>query len=377
MTFILTEMEELDPNKILPSDMVIEGVDDILYDIGLSLTSVRENQKKRMFIHNPRLLFAINIFILVNKLACLFIDNSNEFVLKLLGEAGQYYGVKNNFCTLASLATIIMLFSQRVYYNNYKHGIKPSFLKVFRMISGSVTPSSVGLNSESNVKYLMKNLKLQIKLLKFNNNVIAIIIGLVFYTVLQIMKKTLLEIILIVFPHTIMYTIWVHYLWNILSYQILFFVILCRYLRIKLQNLNNNLVETETKIEYSILSRLLPSFDVLYREINEYNVTYWSKFLFIIWLCFGTIIVLQIKFVIYKNINFIIHLFVIYCIIIFTILFLFTILTAASVNSMAHKSYKLFNSLIFRIHNGKRDRNILLQKLKVPLNFLRKNIFTF
>ena len=252
-------MEELDPNKLLPSDIVIEGVDDIIFDIGLSLTSVRDHQKKKKkFIHQPQMLLTINIFMLVNRLASLLIDDFNEFILKLLGEAGQYYGIKNNHSTIACLATIIMLFSQWVYYNNYKHGIEPSFLKVFQMISGSVTPSSVGLYSYVNVIALMKNLKLQIKLLKFNNNVIAIIIGLVFYTVLQIMKKTLLEIILIVFPHSIMYTIWVHYLWNILSYQILFFVILCRYLRIKLQNLNNNLLKTEIKTEYSKISRLLP-----------------------------------------------------------------------------------------------------------------------
>ena len=331
-------MEELDPNKLLPSDMVIEGVDDILYDIGLSLTSVRENQKKRMFIYNPRLLFAINIFILVTKLACLFIDDSNEFVLKLLGEGGQYYGIKNNVCSIICLATIIMLFSQWVYYNNYKHGIEPSFLKVFQMISGSVTPFSVGLNSDMNVISLMNNLKITFKLLKFNNNVIGLLIAFVYDMIIQIINKTFMEIIIIVFPMTIIYTIWVHYLWILISYQILFFFNMCRYSRIKLQNLNNNLLKTETKTKYSKLSRLLPSLDALYREINEYNVTYWSKFLFIIWLCFGIIIVLQIKFVIYKNINFIIHLFFIYCIIIFIILFLFTILTAASVNRKAHNS---------------------------------------
>ena len=55
-------MEELDPNKLLPSDMVIEGVDDILFDIGLSLTSVRDQQKNRKFIDNPILLLTINTF---------------------------------------------------------------------------------------------------------------------------------------------------------------------------------------------------------------------------------------------------------------------------------------------------------------------------
>ena len=160
MTFISIEMEELDPKKLLPSDMVIEGVDDILYDIGLSLTSVRELQKKRKFIHNPLLLLTINTFMLVNKLSCLFIDDSNDIILKLLGEIGHNFEMKISLCTPSFLFTIIMLFSQWVYYNNNKHGIEPSFLKVFRMISGSVTPSSVGLNSESDVKELIKNFEI-------------------------------------------------------------------------------------------------------------------------------------------------------------------------------------------------------------------------
>ena len=345
-------MEELDANKLLPSDMVIEGVDDIIYDIGLLLTSVRDHQKKRKFIHNPRMLLIINTFMLLNKLSCLFIDD--DFVLKLLGESGQYYGIKNNICSITCLATIIMLFSQWVYYHNYKHGIEPS---------------SVGLNSDVNIKALMKNLKVTFKLLKFNNNFIALFIALIFYIITQIINKTFIEIILIVFPMTIIYTIWTHYVWNIISNQILFFFILCRYLRIKLQNLNNNLIKTKVISEFKTISKFLHSFDALYREINNYNITYWSKILFIIWLCFGTIIVLQIQFFIYKNVIFIIRFILIYCIIMFLILFLFTILTAASVNRMAHKSYKLFNSLIFRIHNGKKDRNILLQRLKVTFLF--------
>ena len=163
-------MEELDPNKFLPSDMVIEGVDDILYDIGLSFTSVRDHQKNRKFIHNPIMLTTINTFMLANKLSCLFIDESDELKLKLLGEAGHYFGIKNILCIMGCLVTIIMLFSQWVYYNNYKHGIEPSFLKVFQMISGSVTPSSVGLNSDVDIMALMKTLKFTVKLFKFNNN---------------------------------------------------------------------------------------------------------------------------------------------------------------------------------------------------------------
>ena len=363
-------MEELDPNKLLPSNMVIEGVDDILYDIGLSLTSVRDQQKKRLLIHNPLLLLTINMFMLVIKLSCLFIDDSNELILKLLGEPGHNFGMKNGLCTMSILVAIIILFSQWVYYNNYKHGIEPSFLKVFRMISGSVTPSSVGLNSESDVKDMIKNLKFTVKLLKFNNKITGNILSFVFYATSPLFNKIDLKILLISYPMIILNTIWAYYIFNIVFYQILYFFILCRYLKIKLQNLNTtirNITIEKKNSKIAKIKKLLHSLDALYRKINEYNVTYWSKFLFIIWLCFGTIIVFGIKMVIQDKIIFIIKLTIIYFTIIFTILFLFTILTSASVNSMAHKSYKLFNSIITS-HIEFQSKGILIGKLKVTFS---------
>ena len=360
-------MEELDPNKFLPSDIVIEGVDDILFDIGLLLTSFREDQKKRKFIYNPRVLLIINTIVLLNKLSCLFIDDSNELVLKLLGEFGQYYGLKNNLCTVMCLLSIIVLFSQWVYYYNYKHGIKPSFLNVFHMISGSVTAYSVGLTSDVNVVALMKNLKLTIKFLKFNNNVICVITAFLYFLIGQMINKTIVEIILIVLPLTFIFNIWAHYVWNIILYQILYFFILCRYLRIKLQNLNECALRIKNSYKYSNISTLLPNINALYREINEYNVSYWSKFLLIIWLFFGTLIVIIINLAIRKKLIFIIRITAIYGVLCYSGLFLFTILTAASVNNTANKSYKLLHSIMSsHIHRSKS----IQRKLKV-------NIFIF
>ena len=108
-----------------------------------------------------------------------------------------------------------MLFSQWVYYNNYKHGIEPSFLQVFQMISGSVTPSSVELNSESDVKNLMKNLKFTFQLIKFNNNICGNFMSFVFYTFAQQFDKISFIIILIIFPMIILITIWSYYFFNV------------------------------------------------------------------------------------------------------------------------------------------------------------------
>ena len=46
--------------------------------------------------------------------------------------------------------------SQLIYYYNYKNDIKPTFLKVFQMMSGLVSPKSIGLTNEKQIYKLIK-----------------------------------------------------------------------------------------------------------------------------------------------------------------------------------------------------------------------------
>jgi hypothetical protein len=53
------EMIELD--KLLPSDLCIESIDTILYDIGLSIEqTIGENQTQRKFYNNPLFIHLYN-----------------------------------------------------------------------------------------------------------------------------------------------------------------------------------------------------------------------------------------------------------------------------------------------------------------------------
>ena len=45
--------------------------------------------------------------------------------------------------------------SQLIYYYNYKNDIKPTFLKVFEMMSGLVSPKSIGLTNEKQIYKLI------------------------------------------------------------------------------------------------------------------------------------------------------------------------------------------------------------------------------
>ena len=119
-------------------------------------------------------------------------------------------------------------------------------------------------------------------------------------------------------------------------------------------------------LKFNEFDDTLCSLDDIYREINEYNATYWSKFLMLMCFTFGSIIVLSLNIVFFKQLPKIIYIMVIYMTICYVILFLFTIFTAASVNTEANKSYKLLNifytsNMDVKIFKNKRIKvNILI-----------------
>ena len=94
------------------------------------------------------------------------------------------------------------------------------------------------------------------------------------------------------------------------------------------------------------IREILYSFDVIYREINEYNITYWSKFLAIVWLITGAVIILEIYMVNFVKINIILKLVLIYFIIILITMTNMLFSKVCSLNSEPKKSYKIFHFFI-------------------------------
>ena len=153
------------------------------------------------------------------------------------------------------------------------------------------------------------------------------------------------EVIFYGIPNAVLFVIWARYSWNIFGYQFMSFYIICLYLKLKINVLNENILLMIEKKRFIRIRETLQSFDSLYSEINEYNTTFWSKFLFVFWLNFGSIVTILIYIVFCIDLPFIILLTFIYTMITFALLFLFIIFTASSVNYCANKSYNTLNSL--------------------------------
>ena len=114
------------------------------------------------------------------------------------------------------------------------------------------------------------------------------------------------------------------------------------------------------------MKKIVYNFDALYREINEYNVTYWSKFLFSFWITNGTAIVFLLHCILFKPVHPIMLIVLVYVFIIFCTVFLITFSKAASVHLEAMATYKLLNSLYTSILlNSIYRKSHLMNKFKV------------
>ena len=107
-----------------------------------------------------------------------------------------------------------------------------------------------------------------------------------------------------------------------------------------------------------------------YNEINDYNREYWSKFLCCFWLLWGVVVIVGVYIIAFVPMPAMVRIFWFYMASVNSIIFLFIISMAASVQYKAYKSYKLFNSLFVAIcmRNDLRNKcylNSLYSKMKV------------
>ena len=235
-------------------------------------------------------------------------------------------------------------------------------------MSGSLHPSAVGLTEESQWRSLLKIAK-WLRPLYYNSMTIVPLIAFLYIVILYLSKFGWKEIIIYGTLTLTMKPIFIYYVINIMTSLVLFFIIICKYILLKLNNLNSELKRnTHSKsIKSNRIRNILHSYDSLYREIDEYNTTYWSQFLFSVWLFFGAYNVLGLHITFLPHIPLIMRILLAYLVIIMIILYISIMTIASSLNLEENKSYKLMNSFIINYcKNGKLGyRSFSIDKLKV------------
>ncbi len=345
--------------------------------IGLNLIS--NGPEKRSIFYNPLLLFSVNVIVLLKSTVSLLTPEENNSLMIIIGDFAHFFGTKTHYNAIIILSIILTLIYQLINFYNYKKGINPTYLKVFDMMSGLISPKSIGLTNKEEIYKFIRESKFLFSSCKLNTDSALPLMAFSLNLFPFIINCSLLDIILFGIPHSILYTLSVHYTCSIIFWPLVYFYLICRYIKIKIKEQNDFIAKAiveQKVINIRKILRSIRNLNAIYLELNEYNQNFWSKYLLSIWLIFGVIINFCFSFFFFAKLTLILKFIVYYGLVFLISTFLFIISTASSVNYEANKIYKPLNKIM--VYNSLRrirfkTRNQLLnaysRKIEVNINF--------
>jgi hypothetical protein len=366
-------MESIDVDKPLPTELILNCAQNRLYKIGLIVRS--ETREKRSIFHKPLLVFGVNIILIVKCIISLLLNEENDKLLIINGDFGHFFGAKTHLNVIVFLFTLLALISQLIHYYNYKNHIKQTYFKVFEMMSGLVSPKSIGLTNKKQIYELIKTSKILFLFSELNNKILVPLMALTFNLFAFIINRSIFETLVFGIPNSLLFALSIHYSYSTNVWQMVYFYLICRYIKIKFNETNDLISNALLKRKFMKIKkvlRLIRSLDAKYCELNQLNDEFWSKFLLLIWLIFGTLTVFDLYVLIFTELNIFLRSIIFYTFIILSLLFLLIINAASSVNYSANKVYKLLNWVMVyhrlpyeRFRTRNEILNIFSRKVKV------------
>jgi hypothetical protein len=359
------DSENFNPRDILVEDIVIKSAGSHLYRIGLSLFP--KGSKKRNKFHNPLFVFIFQFLITIRYVIPLLLSDGNETLLLLSGNIFQFLNMTTHGCITAIFLNLIALISQLHHFYYYLYDIKPSYLKPFEMMSGLRSPKSIGLTDKKVIQEFMKRQRLLLKIFEiFTGRVLLVTVFSIIFPI-YCFNCSIVEVIVIGIPHSILWAFAGYTTFNIIFWQVMYFYIICYYLRSKIRVINTKLeakIKNKSRKYCFELIQTMNSLQKIYEEIEEYNDNYWSNFLFLIWISFTLLINTMLYLIIYGKMNLFQRVLFSYIGAQFIAIVLLILRISSSVNFEAKKTYKLLNSLIiFKA----RSRNIQFYRFKIKV----------
>jgi len=345
-------METFDSSKLLPQNIIIRSAETHLYRIGLCLTS--KSQTKRSRFHNPLLVFIVNIIVLLRISISLLLpeDNSHKFIV--FGDFAYFIGLRYYFNSSYVLCILLVLSSQLIYYYNYKNDIKPNYLKVFEMMSGLISPKSIGLTNKQQIYRLMKITKILFFSCKVITEKVIPISIFCSQMIIFLVNCSTIDAMVFGVPNGLLYSWMCYYVFSIILWQITYFYVICHYIKIRIKEFHHKFSSKISRIRiiYSCIDGNLCSLNSIFVEINEYNDDFWSKYLLSNWLLLGSIIIINLCGILFVKMDLFFKTASIYMLMILILIFVVIMKSASSVNYEANKIYNFLNHMIaFQSHN--------------------------
>ena len=361
-------MTRFKKNKVLPEEFAYKSAANHLYRIGLCLTDDQTIIAQRKWYNNPVMIFTVLLVFLVMKITTSLADERNEMLFIVLGDFAHFMGIRREYNLMLILVTLLAIFSLISSWNQTANRGEPSFLQIFQIISGSVSPMRCNLAKRKPVFKLVARMKMICRLVVFNNELIIRIFAFGTPFIVFLGNVSAINMVLFGIPHSVLVMFYGYYFCNILLYQIVYIYIICLYLKIKFNELHERIRYIIAKKQFYRIASILRSFNDIVFEINDYNTTFWSKFFLIFWLTFGSASVLIIYVTVFHSMNFMLKLLFTYVLVMYSTIFLLVLFMASSLNSKANDSIKFIFQLI--IEFSSLNRKLFFRDLSIKLKVI-------
>jgi hypothetical protein len=272
---------KFNPNRPLPQELTIPSANDKLFKIGLSHFNF--GHSKRSLINNPIIILIVNTIVITRSLISLKMKGLSRDMSIYLGNASHFVEVGVQWDIQIVSVCFMSISSLILFYKMYRKGKIPKFMDFFHMLSGFVSPLSLGLTNKVEIRKLSRKAKIMFALNDMTSYIFAPFSGFILYFMVFAKDSSLNEFLLFGIPWSLNGAVWCTYGSNIILSQILCFYLICEFSKQRLRVINEHLLRMKlAKIDVNETNAnlLLHSIDRVYGDIKTYNKEYVSQFLF-------------------------------------------------------------------------------------------------
>jgi len=364
-----SQTSDFNVESLLPPNIRLKSAANHFYRTGLSLFTFVSEKRNRF--HNP-IFVTITILVQILKSIAAILMKEEKYSLLLIGDFAYFIKSKNFINLGVILWGSLALVSQLIHYWKYYKNQSPSYLKPFEMMSGLVSPKSIGLTDKEDINKLLKRSKMIIKFSKF------LIFSTCFTSIcvyIPLFMNCTIELFPVETLWVLFFTLFTYFSNNFNIYQMIYFYIICYYLKIKLRNANNyvrKIFGRKMKVNRLNIKNILHTINAIHREINEYNTDYWSIYLMIVIMLIIIGMDIVLFHAIFGKIGLLFKVSLFYGSCFAFMLVMVLINTASSVSFESNKSYKLLNKLFLSRNISKISLTI---RIKVWIHKIQHNLF--
>ena len=343
--------QTINMNKVLPARLRIVGAHCHLYRIGLS--KYKCVSRPRSLFYHPIFVFFFLFQTLVRNLIFikLFQHEKDMFYL-YCGDFAHFIGCSIQMNFILGFDSLLSLTSLIFHYINYKIDIRPTDLNVFRMLSGLISPRSIGIHDSVLVLKLIRIGKLSLintqKFINFSTVTAFFIVVISFAT-----KIDSLNVLVYGVPHAIVLALWIHHFINVMLWQTIYFFIIAYYLDLKLKSANNKLknnIDKSNQLKVwpnsTFIKKNLRQLNDIYLEITEYNDNYWSKYLGVFWFTHSSIIAAHIYIGVFSEMSMLLKNMCNMFLVTYIMILFYIVSISSAIYREANRTHPLLNSYL-------------------------------